>query len=320
MKKNGSVAAERARRAMSQGDLIAAQVYWQDLKGLSISRALFRQGIEAAGMGDALGAAPSAEKVLYTAATRASQRVEGDVRTKTKTHYAELKDKTDAQVVYAVMARRDVGGVRAYVEEASIAIDRALEAPPAVVTLRPNIPADAARDALVDGIVDTYQELLVTVYSQEVSETLVRAMTTVCSALTLKSGLYLVTPDHLPGVRQLEAFMASDCGVALDVWEIGESTSNHRTAARNASGQLTAAYRELLAQVEAFTAKHAPAADDVPMRSVAVKMREFKELDGKVLLYADVLGDYAANLRDSIAKAKTAMLASLGLEDTDVAA
>jgi hypothetical protein len=248
----------------------------------------------------------------------------GDVKGKPAPGYAELKTKDPVSMAqplatYAVLMQRNAADRVRYVEEARVSIRRDQPHTSPMVDVDTHAPASTARDKLVDTIVAQYTELSTYSNTQEVSQTLVRAVRDVCSGLTLKGGVYLVRPEHLASLTSLQEFIARDCDGALELWEIRETTANARTAQRNARTSLRAAFDELMTEIATFRAENTDPTK-VMAKSVNAKVREFRELDAKVALYADVLGSWRDELAGSIAKAKTEFLTAYLGDDADDAA
>lgn len=291
---------QEAKRSIGAGDrAIGAMVYWTALTDVRIARTLYRQGFTSCGLQDALTADPKAEKVLNIAVGIANRRQGGA----DATGYAELKHKTDTEVAYQVVMRRDLSDRARYLEEARIRLDRGQHAPRPVVDVDPRAPQDESRDRLVDTIVDQYTELLAYADTQEVSKALVCAVRDVCSGLTLKAGFYLVRTEYLPQLMQLQKFMTSEMGANLEIWEIKTTDVNKAAAQRNAKESLRESLNVLLAEVEAFRTEHTDP-EKVAAKSVNAQVKRFRELDGKVQLYADILGGYARDLTKAITTAK----------------
>lgn len=288
--------------AKTNSDLVGALAYWTGLDGVRLPRAEFRAEVTAVGLKDALAAIPSAEKILNRAVGAANRRQSGDVTNKTKTGYARLKEKTDAVATYAVLMRRDVGNRMSYIEEATLSIDRTQPAPVPTVVVEHGAPADDERAELVKHIVDEYTDQLNNADTHEVSETLVRAIRDVCSGLTLRMGVYAVTPAYVEPLARLAAYLER-VSVSLTVWEINSSSRNRANASKDARKSLRTTFDELMADVADFRAAH-PKADEVAVKSVTSRVRRFKDLDAKVSLYADIVGDYAEQLRAGIDAAK----------------
>jgi hypothetical protein len=309
------------KESMSDGaDLIGVMVYWTGLHDARVSRPLWRQGIRQCGLGAALSDEPKPEAILNRAVGTANRRQTGDVGTKTKPGYAKLKRKDD-DATYAVLMRRDVGDRMGYLEEATVTIVRDAHDPEPTVATEPGVQPDDARDALVHVIVDEYTEMLQYANTQEISETLVRAVRDTCSGLMLKAGFYIVRPDHLAALTDLEKFLADSCGATLELWEIRSSSRNASTAQRNANKSIRLAFTELCDEVKTFRDEHVDDIDGTPQKSLNARVERFKDLDAKVQLYADVLGDYRDELTAAIAVAKRELLgAFIGFDDVDAEA
>lgn len=284
------------------GKVIGGLVFWKDLSDVRVNRQTWKMAVEQVGLKAALSKDPSPERVLSGAVTVANRRAPEQAGTRNKLGYAKLKAKGD-EAVYSVLMRRDQGDRMGYLEEATIALDRGAESPIPATAVEPSAPADDDRDAIIATILTEYTDALTYAFTCEVSETLVRAVRDVCSGLSLRSGVYVVHPDHIATLDAFAEYL-STIGVTFEVWTVRDDGSrNAKQASREASGSLRAAYDEMMAEVAAFRAENPPG-DDVSGKSIATRVRRFKDLDAKVDLYADVVGEYAAQLRAQIAAAK----------------
>lgn len=292
-------------RAMAQGQRkLGALVYWQGLTNVRVDRALFRQGFRVAGMGRAVQADPKPEATLHTAASMAA-RSQGREEPRAK---VELKAK-GTHATYAVLMRRDVGDTRRYIEEARVAVERGdrKSAPTPTIEVDQAAPVDDNRDALIERIVDAYVDLRSYVATQEFSETLVRALSG-CGGLSLRAGVYFVPVDALDSVRLLRAFVERETRASMTVWEIAATDENASTARRDAREAFQARITELVDEVRTFTAENT--VEQAATKSINARAKKFRELDGRVGLWADVLGDHVDELRGVIAEAKRTLLGS----------
>lgn len=307
-----TAAAVQAGLAHGEVD-IGALVYWRDLSGVRIEREVFRTGFRAAGLGAALAKDPSPEKLLNTAAGTANRKQDRE-QPKVK---VELKAK-GTHAVYAVLARRDESDGRIkYLEEATVAVDRERGGTPIVNDL-PGTPVDDGREAVIGRVLDEYADLQVNAHGQEVSEALTRAMA-VMEALPLRTGTYFVPASKLGAVRALREFVELHTTATVTSWVIRGSDENTATARRDAREAMLERIEDLVSEVKEFV--DTTPVEDAAAKSVNAAVRKFKELDGKVQLYADILGDYQAELQAAIAEARQRLLgAYLGDAEDDAAA
>lgn len=301
----------------SGNDTLGALVYWRRLEGVRIRRPAFRAGFESIGLGKAVSKDPKPEACLNQAAAIASRKQGADgnaVR-------IEMKSK-DTHASYAVLVRRDeADGRRRYIEEALCRIERGVRTPPPplVTTIDQGAAAhDDVRDAVIKELGARYQELLDYAMTLELSDALIAALG-LLEALPLRTGVYFVPASNLDRVRALKAFIESETDVQLTVWTIARNDENAAEAQRDARNAFTDRFKALTAEVQAFV-DELPKGEEPPTKSVNARVRHFRELEGQVGLYADILGDYCAELTAAIASAKTALLGSfLGAEDDDAA-
>lgn len=341
------MSAAKFEAALAHGDAdIGALVYWRDLFGLRIPRDVFRTGMRACGLGGALARDPSPEKLLNVAAGTANRKQD---RTAPRVK-VELKAK-GTHAVYAVLARRDVeadcaacaahygqpGGpcdegkpvasphrngaprpslrVR-YLEETTVAVDRE-HGGSLIVHDLPGTLDDVNREDVVKRVVDEYADLLVNAHGQEVSETLTRAMDSM-GALPLRTGTYFVPASQLGAVRALRDFIEKNTKATITSWIIRGDDENAATAKRDAREAMLDRIECLVTEVREFT--ESTPVEDAATKSVNAAVRKFRELDGKVQLYADILGDYVSELHGAIADAKQRLLgAYLGDADDQAA-
>jgi hypothetical protein len=292
---------QELRDALAQGERsIGAFVYWTGLKDVRVDRSLFRQGFRVCGLGGAVQRDPKPEATLNAASNIASRR-QGKEELPA---YSELKRKSPDWVQYAVIMRRDVGERRGYLEEATITLDRKALEPLPVVAVAAGVQPDEQRDALIDAIVDTYGELRGYVNTEEFSQTLVRAMA-LMGAITLRSGVYFVPAANMPQAKMLKAFVENSTSAFVATWDIKVTDENAAQAGREARESFSERVTKLVGEVNELVAT--TSSEDVQMKQVTSKLRKLRDLEGKIDLFADVLDDYAAQLRKSLADARTTM-------------
>lgn len=300
------------QRSLSRGQRnLGAFVYWNNLTDVRIDRSMFRQGFRMCGLGKAVAKDPKPEASLNQAAMIANRRQGKDAPAS-----VELKHKGD-EAVYCVLMRRDVADRRRYLEEATIAVERGGPTEPTpTIAIDASSPPDDARDSIIAAVIENYTELRGYAHTQEMSETLMRAMGVV-NAISLRTGVYFVQYDKVPTVRLLKAFLETNTCATMSVWEIRDTDDNTTEAKKNAREAFTDRINELIAEVKDFTSRN-PNPDDVQTKSINARVKQFKDLDGRVGLWADILGDYQAELRATIADAKQKLLgAYLGESDDD---
>jgi hypothetical protein len=299
------------QKALASGEKrIGALVYWTNLTDVRIDRALFRQGFRLCGLGKAVAKDPKPEASLNQASAIAMRRQGRDV----EPARVELKYK-GTEAVYGVLMRRDVGDLRRYIEEAQISVMRDATDPAPIVATEAGAPIDPQRDAIIQSVIDQYNELRGYAHTLEMSETLMRAMALI-NALSLRTGVYFVPKEALHTIELLRTFLEGNTCAHMTVWEISATDRNLAQARRDAREAFTDRLSELVSEVKTFT--EGTSAEDVQMKSVNARVKRFKELDGKVGLWADILGDYQAELRAAIAEAKQKLLgAYLGESEDD---
>ena len=302
------------QRSLSRGHRnLGAFVYWTNLTDVRLDRALFRQGFRMCGLGKAVAKDPKPEASLNQAAMIANRRQGKDAPAS-----VELKHKGD-EAVYCVLMRRDVADRRRYLEEATIAVERGGPTEPTpTVAVDAGVGADDSRDQIIASTLEMYAELRGYAHTQELSETLMRSMG-VINAISLRTGVYFVQHDKVPTVRLLKAFLETNTCATMSVWEIRDTDDNTTEAKKNAREAFADRINELISEVKDFVSKN-PNPDDVQTKSINARVKQFKDLDGRVGLWADILGDYQNELRAVIADAKQKLLgAYLGDSEDDSA-
>lgn len=300
-------------------EILGALVYWRRLDGVRIQRAKFRAGFESIGLGKAVSKDPKPEACLNQAAAMASRKQGSDgnaVR-------IEMKGKSPTTADYAVLVRRDeADGRRRYIEEALCSVQRGVRTPPPPLTTVLDAAAvaqDDVRDAVIADLDARYQELLNYALTLELSDALIAALG-LMEALPLRTGVYFVPQANLDQARALKAFIEGETDVQLTIWTIARSDENASEAKRDARNAFTDRFKALVGEVEGFMAE-LPKGEEPPTKSINARARHFRELEGQVQLYGEILGDYRDELEAKIAAAKQALLgAYLGAESEEEAA
>lgn len=298
--------------AMSTGARkLGALVYWAGLSEVRINRALFRQGFAFCGLDKVVSRDPKPEAILNTAASSAMRKQPRN----DQTARVELKGKGADVATYGVLMRRDIADRRRYLEEAQITVMRYEENPTPTVQTDANAPADDNRDKVIAAVLAQYDEIRQFVHTQELSETLMRSMAAV-GAISLRTGVYFVPEKALPTIRSLKAFVEGNTPATITMWDIAATDENAATARRDAHESFKFRLSELVAEVKTFTETCTP--EDAASKSINARIRHFRDLDERVTLWADILGDFQADLHASIATAKETLLAAyLGEVDAD---
>lgn len=299
------------KEALAQGEkLLGAMVYWNNLTDVRIDRTLFRQGFRLCGLGKVVAKDPKPEASLNQAAAIATRRQGRDV----EPARVELKSKA-TEATYGVLMRRDVADRRRYIEEAQISVVRDQPEPTPFVQTDPGAPLDPQRDEIIASVLEQFRELRGYAHTQELSETLMRAMGHI-GALSMRTGVYFVPAGALHTITLLKTFLESNTTATMSVWEIRATKGNTANAKRDAREAFAERLSELVDEVKTFTA--GTSVDDVQMKSINARVKRFKELDARVGLWADILGDHQLELRSAIAEAKQKLLgAYLGDSEDD---
>lgn len=306
-----------ARAAMASGDRpIGALVYWRKLTDVHMERGAFKTGFRNAGCGKALAKDPKPEALLNQAANAAARRQGREERAKIK-----LKGKSTEVAVYAVLMRRDIGDLVRYVEEARVGVRRDGGNGKLIIEVEQNAPQDEARDALLANVEAIYTDLRDYVHGDEMSQTLMRAIAFL-GGVSLRTGCYFLHALSLPSIELLQKFITENSTAHLACWDVKASDGdrNAKEARTEVRASMTARLEEIIAEVTTFTASIVTAEDVLP-KSINARVGRFRELDGEVSLFADILGDYQEELHRSIAEAKQKLLgAYLGQQDDSLTA
>lgn len=293
--------------------LLGAMVYWTGLKDVRISRALWRQGLEHAGVADAVSGDPGSDALLNTAcafATRKQGRGADRI---------EVKLKSKGQdAVYRVMVPRYLPDGRARtIEEATIAVDCYAEGATPNAIVAAGVDPHPGRDAVVADVLEWFGELRGYIFTDEVSSALVDIVEHL-NGISLRTGVYLVPAHNIDRMRAVQRYIESSTSARLTVWNINADDENTSEARRDSREALTARLDDVIVKVKKF--RETVTVEDALPRSVNAKVKLFKELDAEVELWADVLGDYTAQLAQAIADAKQTLLGEyLGLVDDTTA-
>jgi hypothetical protein len=291
--------------------LLGAMVYWTGLTDVRIARPLWRQGLDIAGVADAVSGDPGSDALLNTAcqfATRRQPRGGDRVR-------IELKAKGQDAIYRVMVPRPQVDGRARTLEEATISVDCYAEGAEPVVDLVAGVAPHADRDRVVADVVEWFGELRNYIFTDEVSSALVDIVKHLHGA-PLRTGVYFVPASQVDRLHAVKRFIESSTTAHVTAWNINADDQNTVEARHTTREVFTARLDDVIAKVQKFTATVTP--DDALARSVNAKVKLFKELEAEVELWSDVLGDYVAQLNTTIATAKQTLLGKyLGLVDDD---
>ena len=296
------------KREMAAGDeLLGSLVFWTGLSDVRIPRQAFRDEFTRMGLGAAIGRDPKAEACLSQAAGQATTKLKRKGLAQVR-----LKDK-GTHAVYAVLMRRDVTlpdqetRVR-YLEEARIVIDRGQPSPKPVIVTADDVAQDDDRDEVIDAVCVLYRDLLDNVHTEEVSEALMEAMV-LLGGLTLRPGVYFVPAANAPQLQALRLFLESYTAINLSTWDISRTSANAEQSARDARATFLDKIHELGEECRAFVAEKGE--EEASAKSINTRIRRFTDLEGQVELFADILGDHAANLRATLEATREAFRTSV---------
>lgn len=287
------------KRVLGQGTRpLGALVYWDNLKNVEVLRTTLLAGFDAAGLAAAVSTPSEPATVLGLAVNKQAHRRDADAQ-------IDMVAKMDSEVVYAVLGHDvDGTGFTQWTERVRLRLDRTLARPVLQIEPIAGRQVTPAVDLVISEVAADYTTLLDYAKSTEVSSSLVRAMK-VAQTIALRSGVYLAPLSAMPAIESLAKFIEKETKIVFSMWEIMDGDRNAATAKRDAFNEFHTALTDLRDEVDAFTASVKP--DEANFRNVGAFVRRFKDLDGKVLIYADVLGELAESLRSSIDGARAAL-------------
>ena len=298
---------DETKRVLSSGTRsIGALVYWDNLKKVEVLRATLVKGFDDAGLASAVVSPSEPASCLGLAISKQAHRRDADAQ-------IDLVEKTEAEVVYAVLGHDvDGTGYTQWTERARLRLDRTLTRPVLKVEPIAGRALSASADLVIAEVAADYTTLLDYARSTEVSASLVRAMK-VANTIPLRSGVYLAPLATVPAIRALAKFIESETDIVFSLWDITDGDNNAKTARRDVFNEFATALGGLRDEVDAFTASVKP--DEAHYKNISSFVRRFKELDGKVMIYSDVLGELAESLRTSIDAARATLTKTYLLGD-----
>lgn len=293
---------------------IGALALWT-LSQVRIRRTELEGKLDAIGLGEAMPRAPKPYAVLSSAVERVS-RGKRDVlfrRPQAEKAWALLvaNEETSSpgksrhvKMIHVVTLRAEGEGSDAVAAEW---IDP---------TFPPLYPDAVSIVALVK---DAFLECRDFVHTDGLSEILTACMSgtgkhSLLAALSLRErtgGIYFVHSTKLPMLRNL-ADLVRDLGSELNVLTITGQDENLSQAASAAKASFAAQLQTLREDLAELKSKLAANDGTGKERSIEIRAERFRAVEGRVALFADILGDVAGELRAEIEHARQTLLAELG--------
>lgn len=289
---------------------IGALAYWT-LSGVEVQRDAFREAMEAIGLGGAVARDPRPEALLSKAVDKVKPGLQGMYfRRLGRYEHALLVEHKDEEGrlhgshVYTLRAAEPAGG-GAWEAQAVGVVEQAL-------------PMAAA---VAQKVCDAYRHARDYIDTADLSSTIVRALhgsyrDPMLAAVSLREttgGLYFVPSQGLDKLRALAAYVRQQGGCTFAAFTLYADAENleqaGQAAQRDFRTQLAETQKEVQGFLDGLRAKKGEATD----RNLEVRLRRYDALRDRVDLWADVLGDARQGLLDTIAEAKTAMAAEMGL-------
>lgn len=296
----------------SQGlQSIGALVFWT-LSGVRIPRDELSSALDELGLGAAMVRTPKPETALAEAVKRVSVGIgkKGILFRQMKREWAlvvergEGKDlKLNHVATYSVQTMGRLG-------------------PTVAVDARPNT-TDAERHMsteMLDRIGMAFAETLTTCHSTDLSAVLCNAMQGVGSdamlgGLSLRQstgGLYYVSAAKLDLLKRFAAMVNDKAPQSsVEVLTLTGDAENLDTAARNVRGNITTQLKQTREEIREFVQHLKKDGKSARGDSIVVRAEQFKQLRGKVELFADVLGDTMGELKAQIESARVELMAEL---------
>lgn len=291
--------------------IVGAFAYWS-LEGVCVRRDVWRDAMDAIGLGRAVGREPRPEALFSYAVGLAKTGVKG-VLLRRLSRYS-----------WAVVEEvRGEGDVLTHAHVITLYVDPAQPAG-GVQASSVEGAGDAGRAALEVGVKigQLYEHIRDHVLTADLSTMLTTAMhgSTVrpmLGAISLRErtgGLYLLPSGSVAQAKQLAAAVnALPGGSRVEVLTLYADAENLATAAASAKASFTGQLNELRAELAAFRELAVAAGTGATDRNVDVRLGRLNSLDERVSMWADVLGDVRAELVAGIEAAKAEVVAALAL-------
>lgn len=283
---------------------IGALVFWT-LSGVQIPRSELAQALEELGLSAAMVRTPKNEAALADAVRRVGVGKKGVLFRPMKREWAIVLESGEGDRLKLVhVGTLKVSTIGSVVLEERDGNDaqfrRALE--------------------LRDLVASQYTEVLENCHSTDLSAVLCAAMQGVGSdamlgGLSLRQstgGLYYVSAGKLDLLKRFAAMVNDKAPQSsVEVLTLTGDAENLDTAARNVRGNITTQLKQTREEIKEFVAhlkeKGTPARGD----SIVVRAEQFKQLRGRVELFADVLGDTMGELQAQIESARVELMTEL---------
>ncbi len=291
----------------SQGThTIGALVFWT-LHGVQIPYATLAAKLDEIGLGSAMVRPPKPEAALADAVRKVQVGRKGILFRQMKREWALMVEQA--------------GGDRLKLEHvATFRISHESGEPSLVLVqeLEPYEGLSALRSAVTEATITSMRY----VDTSDLSAVLCTALMgqgsdTMLGGLSLRQstgGLYYVSAAKLDQLRRLvEALKELAPACSVEVLTLTGDAENLDAAARNVRGNLLTQLKQTREEIQEFIAKLKEQDKSVQSNSYALRAEQFRQLQARADLFADVLGDSLAELKGQIATAGEQLLRELHL-------
>lgn len=280
----------------AQGDnLLGAIVMWS-LGGFLVDRQALRDYFTSLGLEAAVGNTPGPAALASAAVAEA--------RIGQRDHLIREVGEDADKVLFAVVAetRDTAAGKVEHAQTCRIAVDKKSG----------DIALEDEANLVAHEVRTRYLRRKQYAQTDEVSTCVVRALMgtgkdRMLGGLRLagRGGSYFVLPSELTRLRAMAAWLHDNGkGSLVTILEITGSATNLEAAAANARASIVGELRGVLRETRAYVAELEARGDEsVPDRVVETRIRRVQALEERAALYADVLGDLAADVKATITDA-----------------
>jgi hypothetical protein len=286
---------------------LGALVFWS-LSGVRVLRADFRAGLESIGLDAAMAADPTPKGALGKAMPAIMVGKRGVFARKAPGGGLAIvvEQAMDGALQHVHVATASTRGGQLGIERKAPDADELLVA--------------AGHPGLLVELEETYRTVRDYLGTVDLSEILSSAMNGsphrgLFAALSLRErtgGLYFVPAAGVPRMAQLAELIhqvAPECQIS--VMTITGDQANLAQAAQAARSTFAAQLAELRTELLSFGAKLEADGKQPGTHSITVRAERFRELQARVQVFRDVLGDVAAELDGQIVAVRTELLGKL---------
>lgn len=279
---------------------IGALVFWT-LSGVRIPRAELKEALEALGLGAAMVRQPTAATALAEAVKRTGMGRKGLIFRPMKRDWALVVERGEGKTLRMSHVATFKVGADERVEVEELARFDELS------NLRLAIGAQ-------------YEEARDYAHSSDMSAVLCAALQGVGSSMMLgglslrqgAGGLYYVSAAKLDTMRSLAAMVHEKApGCSVEVMTLTGDADNLEAAARNVRGNITTQLRETRQEIQAFVAELKDKGRSARGDSITTRAEVFRQLQGRVELFSDVLGDTMGELKAQVEAARVELMTEL---------